>query len=113
MPIKCLSCGYSCLAPSSPELSPPGIHPRTEPRTRQAASEAGEAVVIVEKPFKPVQIVNLREERREEVLRYKQPVWQAAFEHANSTSLFLEAEVMSMQTLTGLEAIKSRYIYIF
>ena len=42
---------HPCRAPSSPELSQSDIHSRTQSRTRQAASVAGEAVTIVEKPF--------------------------------------------------------------
>ena len=42
---------HLCRAPSSPELSQFEIYSRTQSRTRQAASVAGEAVTIVEKPF--------------------------------------------------------------
>ena len=42
---------HPCRAPSSPELSQSDIQSRTQSRTRQAASVAGEAVTIVEKPF--------------------------------------------------------------
>ena len=42
---------HPCRAPSSHELSQSDIHSRTQSKTRQAASVAGEAVTIVDKPF--------------------------------------------------------------
>ena len=50
----------------------------------------------------------MQEVRREAVPRCQQPVWQAAFEHTTSTSLLLEAQVISTKTHPGLDA---KYIF--